>query len=217
MGTVIDTNATLANAGFATASRTGNFRINGQTITMDNTTTLNSLIASINGAGADVTATPGRRRRWPARTTASRSSRRPASRIQLGSLGDTSNGLRLLNLADAAITGYTASNTNSGMGADAGALNTSITINGVTTAINQADGGFSSAQNAQFIAQTRSTTRPTTRSRRRPSQTADHADPEDDRLPADDRHHRRRRRDRPRRRPPPRTAPTGWSAPPASG
>ena len=76
----------------------------------------------------------------------------PGQSLQLGSLGDTANGLRLMNLADAPVSGYTASNTNSGVAASAGALNTSITINGVTTAINQGNGAFDSAQNAQFIA-----------------------------------------------------------------
>jgi flagellar hook-associated protein 2 len=151
LGAPIDTNATLASAGFRYTVSTGTVSINGQTITTDGTTTLNSLLASINGAGSGVTATlvpdaDGRPNNRVQIVT------NPGQALQLGALSDTSNVLRLLNLSDAAITGYTAANTNSGVAADAGALNTSITINGVTTVVNQANGAFTSADNAQFIA-----------------------------------------------------------------
>jgi flagellar hook-associated protein 2 len=152
MGTVIDKNATLANAGFRYSVTTGNFRINGQSITVDNTTTLDSLVTSINGSGAGVTASlvadaDGRAENRVQIVSS------PGQSLQLGSLSDTSNALRLLNLSDAVVSGYTAASTNSGMAASAGALNTSITINGVTTTINQGNAGFSDVQNAQFIAQ----------------------------------------------------------------
>ena len=152
MGTVANASATLATAGLRYSVTVGNFRINGQSITVDTTTTLNSLVGAINGSGAGVTASlvPDADGRADNRVQIVSA---PGQSLALGSLGDTSNGLRLLNLSDAAITGYTASNTNSGVAADAGALNTSITINGVTTSINQADGGFTGAQNAAFIAQ----------------------------------------------------------------
>jgi flagellar hook-associated protein 2 len=152
IGNVIDKNALLADAGFRYSVNQGNFRINGQSIATDGTSTLSSLITSINGAGAGVTASlvadaDGRAENRVQIVSA------PGQAIQLGSLSDTSNTLRLLNLSDAVVGGYTASSTNSGMAASAGALNTSITINGVTTAINQANGGFSDVQNAQYIAQ----------------------------------------------------------------
>ena len=152
MGTVINANATLSTAGFRYSVTQGTFRINNQAITIDGTTTLNSLVGAINGSGANVTASlvadaDGRADNRVQLVSA------PGQAIQLGSLGDTSNGLRVLNLADAVVSGYTASNTNSGVAADAGALATSITINGVTTAINQGNAGFTSEQNAQFIAQ----------------------------------------------------------------
>jgi flagellar hook-associated protein 2 len=152
MGTVVNANAALSSAGLRYSPTNGTFRINGQALTIDATTTLNSLVGAINSSGAGVTASlvadaDGRADNRVQIVSA------PGQSIQLGSLGDTSNGLRLMNLADAAVTGYTASNKNSGMSADAGALNTSITINGVTTAINQANGSFTGAQNATFIAQ----------------------------------------------------------------
>ncbi|MGE3270149.1 MAG: flagellar filament capping protein FliD, partial [Chloroflexota bacterium] len=152
MGNVIDANATLANAGFRYSVTPGTFRINGQSITMDGTTTLTSLVGAINGSGAGVTASlvPDADGRADNRVQIVSA---PGQSLQLGSLSDTANGLRLLNLSDAVVSGYTASSTNSGMAASAGALNTSITINGVTTAINQGNGGFSDIQNAQFIAQ----------------------------------------------------------------
>jgi flagellar hook-associated protein 2 len=151
MGTVIDANATLANAGFRFSVSEGNFRINGQSIVVDGTTTLNSLIGSINGSGAGVTATlvadaDGRANNRVQIIGA------PGQALQMGSLSDTSNALRLLNLTDAPVTGYTAASTNSGVAASAGALATSITINGVTTNINQGNAGFSDVQNATFIA-----------------------------------------------------------------
>jgi flagellar hook-associated protein 2 len=152
IGTVIDANATLASAGFRFSNIQGLFRLNGQSITVDGTTTLNSLMTSINGSGAGVTASlvadaDGRADNRVQLISA------PGQTINLGSLSDTANTLRMLNLSDAAVSGYTASSTNSGMAASAGALNTSMTINGVTTAINQGNAGATSADNAQFIAQ----------------------------------------------------------------
>ncbi|MCC7369088.1 MAG: flagellar filament capping protein FliD [Chloroflexi bacterium] len=152
MGNVIDHAATLANAGFRYSVNTGTFRINGQQITVDNTTTLDSMITAINGSGAGVTASlvadaDGRADNRVQIISA------PGQSLQLGSLSDTANALRLMNLSDAVVSGYTAASTNSGMAASAGALNTSITINGVTTTINQGNAGFSDVQNAQFIAQ----------------------------------------------------------------
>lgn len=152
MGSVIDHAATLANAGFRYSATTGTFRINGQQITVDGTTTLDSMITAINGSGAGVTASlvadaDGRANNRVQIISA------PGQSIQLGSLSDTSNAMRLLNLSDAVVSGYTAASTNSGMAASAGALNTSITINGVTTTINQGNAGFSDVQNAQYIAQ----------------------------------------------------------------
>jgi flagellar hook-associated protein 2 len=151
LATVIDANATLGQAGFRYTSNPGTVTINGATVTTDGTTTLNSLIASINGSGAGVTAAliPDADGRANNRVQIVGS---PGQSLQLGALSDTSNVLRLLNLSDAAVTGNTAASTNSGGAASAGALNTSITINGVTTAINQGNGAFDSAQNAQFIA-----------------------------------------------------------------
>lgn len=161
MGQVVNAGVPLANAGFRVAPITekdGNpatFTINGHTITIDNTTTLddgsaNSVIAKINSAGAGVTASlvadaDGR----PANRIQIVSD--PGQTIQLGSLGDTSNLLRVLNLADATVEGYTAASVTGGAVA-AGALNTSITINGVTTVINQTDTSYTAAQNAAFIA-----------------------------------------------------------------
>jgi flagellar hook-associated protein 2 len=151
MGSVVNSSATLANAGFRYSVATGTVSINGQTITTDNTTTLDSLITSINGAGAGVTASLVADADGRANNRVQIVSN-PGQSIQLGALADTSSTLRLLNLSDAPIVGYTAANTNSGVGASAGALNTSITINGVTTTITQGNAGFDSAQNAQFIA-----------------------------------------------------------------
>ena len=152
IGNVIDKNALLGSAGFRYSVNTGNFRINGVSLTIDNTTTLSSMVTAINGSGAGVTASlvadaDGRAENRVQLISA------PGQTIQLGSLSDTSNGLRLLNLADAVVGGYTAASTNSGMSASAGALNTSITIGGVTTTINQGNAGFTDVQNAQFIAQ----------------------------------------------------------------
>jgi flagellar hook-associated protein 2 len=151
MGGVIDANATLANAGFRYSVNQGVFQINSQTITVDGTTTLNSMISAINSSGANVTASlvPDADGRADNRVQIISA---PGQSIQLGALGDTANGLRLMNLADAPVTGYTASSTNSGAAASAGALNTSITINGVTTTINQGNAGNTDVQNAQFIA-----------------------------------------------------------------
>lgn len=153
LGNVIDANATLATAGFRYSVTQGTFRINGKAITVDGTTTLNSLVASINSTpGIGVTATL-------VADADGRANNRvqlvadPGGSIQLGSIGDTSNALRLLNLSDAVVTAATAASTNSGIPAAAGALATSVTINGEVTAINQADGTYTAAQNAAFIAQ----------------------------------------------------------------
>jgi flagellar hook-associated protein 2 len=161
LGQTVDRTAMLANAGLNTIPVTtsnGNpatFSINGKTISVDATTTLddgtaNSLISKINAAGAGVTASliadpDGRANNRVQLVSA------PGQTIQLGSLGDTSNILRALDLADATVQGNTAASVTSGAAA-AGALNTSITINGVTTAINQTDGSFTAQQNAAFIA-----------------------------------------------------------------
>lgn len=152
IGNVINKNATLGTAGFRYSLNQGNFRINGQSMVVDGTTTLDSLVTTINGSGAGVTASlvadaDGRAENRVQIISA------PGQSIQLGSLSDTSNALRLMNLSDAVVSGYTAASANSGMAASAGALNTSITINGVTTTINQGNGGFSDTQNADFIAQ----------------------------------------------------------------
>ncbi|MCC6174438.1 MAG: flagellar filament capping protein FliD [Chloroflexi bacterium] len=151
LGSVVDPNAPLGSAGFRYALTTGTFSINGKSMTVNDTTTLNDVITAINGSGAGVTATlvpdadgrPNNRVQLLAN---------PGQGLQLGSLADTSNVLRLLNLSDAVISGYTAATTNSGASAVAGALNTSVTINGVTTAISQSNAGFDASQNAQFIA-----------------------------------------------------------------
>ena len=146
IGRPIDATATLANAGFKYVPVNGTFSINGQTITTTGATTLNSLLADVNGAGAGVTASltaDGNRVQLVSA---------PGQAIQLGALGDTSNALRLMNLSDAVIQGDSKSSTNSGVAASAGTLGTSVTINGVTTAITQTDGAFTSQQNAQFIA-----------------------------------------------------------------
>ena len=161
LGSVVNSSATLANAGFRYSVTTGTVSVNGQTITTDNTTTLNSLVASINGAGAGVNATLVADADGRANNRVQIVSD-PGQSLQLGALSDTSNMLRLMNLSDAPITGYTAANTNSGVAASAGALNTSVTINGVTTTINQGNAGFSSAQNATFIADAINTTTNTT-------------------------------------------------------
>jgi len=119
LGTVVNAGATLANAGFRYSVTTGTVSINGQTITTDNTTTLNSLVASINGAGAGVTASLVADADGRANNRVQIVSN-PGQSLQLGALSDTSNMLRLLNLSDAPITGYTAANTNSGVAASAG-------------------------------------------------------------------------------------------------
>lgn len=152
MGNVINKTATLATAGFRYSVTPGNFRINGQSLTIDGTTTLDSLVTAINGSAAGVTASLVADADGRAENRIQLIST-PGQTIQLGSLSDTSNGLRLLNLSDAVVSGYTAATTNSGMAASAGALNTSVTIGGVTTTINQGNAGFTDVQNAAFIAQ----------------------------------------------------------------
>ena len=179
IGTAIDPTKTLTEAGFRYAVNYGTFRINGQAITVDETTTLNDLVSDIDAIEvltatlvADADGRPSNRLQIVAD---------PGHSIQLGSLSDTSNALRLLNLSDAVINGNTVvSSTNlgvtnvgvsldksrlttaiagqtaatvTGSAASAGALSTAVTINGVTTAIDQTDGNFTSAQNATFIAQ----------------------------------------------------------------
>ena len=150
LGNVIDANATLSTAGFRYAVNQGTVTINGQQLTIDGTTTLNSLVSAIDGlAGVQASLVPDADGRAGNRVQITTD---PGVSLQLGALGDTSNALRLLNISDAPVTGYTAANTNSGVAASAGALNTSVTINGITTTINQSNGAFDSAQNAQFIA-----------------------------------------------------------------
>lgn len=161
IGQVVNRTATLANAGFRITPVTtkegspATFKINGVTISVDDTTTLddgtaNSLLSKINAAGAGVTASliadaDGRANNRVQLVSAAGQS------IQAGSLADTSNLLRVLGLADATVQGNTAATVTSGVAA-AGALNTSITINDVATTINQANGAFTAAQNAAFIA-----------------------------------------------------------------
>lgn len=162
MGQVINRTATLANAGFRLAPIVANssggaatFTLNGTTISVDGNTTLddgtaNSLLQKINTSGAGVTAslvadTDGRAQNRIQIVSAA------GQPLQIGALSDTSNVLRLLNLADASTEAYTAASVTSAT-ASAGAINTSITINGVTTAINQGNAGFDAIQNAQAIA-----------------------------------------------------------------
>ncbi|MFN0073316.1 MAG: flagellar filament capping protein FliD [Chloroflexota bacterium] len=162
MGQVINRTSTLASAGFritpVVANSTGGaatFTINGSTMTVNGSTTLDdgtadSLIQKINTSGAGVTASlvadiDGRAQNRMQIVGAA------GQQLQLGALSDTSNMLRLLNLADATAQAYTAANVTSGAVAS-GALNTSITINGVTTNINQNNGGFDAIQNAQAVA-----------------------------------------------------------------
>jgi flagellar hook-associated protein 2 len=171
LGNPINRTATLGNAGFRivpTTDSSGNpatFSINGKTISVDNATTLddgtaNSVIAKINAAGANVTASL-------IADSDGRANNRlqlisdPGKTIQLGGLGDTSNLLRVLNVADAVVQGNTAVSVTSGA-ASAGALSTSITINGVTTAISQGNAAFTAADNAAFIANAINTTTNTT-------------------------------------------------------
>ncbi|MCC7105459.1 MAG: flagellar filament capping protein FliD, partial [Chloroflexi bacterium] len=161
IGRAIDRAATLANAGFRITPVTtvndnpASFSINGSSVSVDATTTLDdgtasSLISKINAAGAGVTASlvtdaDGRASNRVQLVSSA------GQAIQVGSLGDTSNLLRVLGLTDATVQGYTAATVTSG-GVAAGALNTSITVNGVTTSIVQNNAGFSAAQNAAFIA-----------------------------------------------------------------
>jgi flagellar hook-associated protein 2 len=161
LGNVINRTATLGNAGFRilpitdSSGNPATFSINGKTISVDNTTTLddgtaNSVIAKINAAGANVTASLIADADGRANNRLQLVSD-PGKPIQLGGLGDTSNILRVLNVADAVVQGNTAASVTSNA-ANAGALSTSITINGVTTAVNQGNAAFSAADNAAFIA-----------------------------------------------------------------
>ncbi len=161
LGLTIDRTSTLANAGFGitpVTEKAGNpasFTVNGVAISIDNTTTLddgtaNSVIAKINAAGAGVTATliadaDGRANNRIQLVSS------PGQIVQVGSSADTSNLLGVLGLTNTASQGYTAATT-TGSAAAAGALSGNILINGVTTLIDQADGGFSAEQNAAFIA-----------------------------------------------------------------
>lgn len=162
IGTPIDPNVTLGTAGFrltpvtsTTSGAPATFSLNGQTVEVDDNTTLDdgtshSLLSKINASAAGVTA-----------SLVADAAGRPKNRIQIvggagqalqvGALGDTSNMLRLLSLNDATVEGYTASHVTSSS-VTGGALSTTITINGVNTTINQTDNGFSSSQNAAFIA-----------------------------------------------------------------
>ena len=132
----------LAPIVMTSAGSPATFSINGVSINVDSNTTVddgtaNSLIQKINASAAGVTASliadaDGRaQNRIQIISGAGKT-------LQIGSIGDTSNVLRLLSLADASITGYTASTVTSGM-VSRGILSTSVTINGVTTAISQPD------------------------------------------------------------------------------
>lgn len=160
LGQVVDRTAPLASAGFRSAPITevdgqpARFTINGTSIEIDASTTLddgspNSVIARINAAGAGVTASL-------VADADGRTNNRiqlvsdPGRAIAVGSLGDTTDLLRVLGLADAVPEGYTAARVVSGQVA-AGALDTSLTVNGTLIPIVQTDPGFTAAQNAAAI------------------------------------------------------------------
>ena len=180
LGKPIDPNATLANAGFRYAVNYGTFRINGEAITVDETTTLADLVTdidAIDGLTATLVADADGRPNNRVKIVAD-----PGHAIQLGSLSDTSNALRLLNLSDAVIAGDTVQSstglgtTNVGVslgsarlvtpiaglsaatvtGAPiaAGLLGpTDITVNGFTTTVEQTNPAATEAENGQLIAQ----------------------------------------------------------------
>jgi flagellar hook-associated protein 2 len=160
IGRAVDSLVPLASAGFRSAPVTmvngqpATFSINGTAISIDSSTTLddgtaNSVIAKINAAGAGVTASliadaDGRAGNRVQLVSA------PGQGIAVGSLGDTSDLLQALNLSNAVAEGVTAARVTGGAVA-AGALNTSITVNGVTIPIVQSNGSFTAAQNAAAI------------------------------------------------------------------
>jgi len=97
LGTAIDPTQTLANAGFATTPTVGTFTINGKSINVSSTDTLNSVIGSINSSGAGVTASLvndayGRANVLQVKSNTS------GQVVQLGSAGDTSNFLSAMGL-----------------------------------------------------------------------------------------------------------------------
>jgi flagellar hook-associated protein 2 len=161
IGNVVNKDNALVSGGFRLAPVTtvdgapASFTINGKQIQVDADTTLdggtaNSLIAKINAAGAGVTAS----------LVADASGRAgnaiqlvagPGQTVQVGAIGDTSNVLSVLNLTDATVQGNSSANVTSGAAA-AGALSTSITINGIQTTIEQSNAAFSATENATFIA-----------------------------------------------------------------
>jgi flagellar hook-associated protein 2 len=155
IGQAINRSAPLASAGFRVAPITtvnGNpatFSINGRVISIDITTTLDDVITRINSSGAGVTASlvadaSGRANNAVQLISA------PGQAIQLGSGADTSNLLSVLNLTGAASQPNTVASVQSGQAAR-GTLSTAITINGVTTVINQTSSSFKEKDNAAFI------------------------------------------------------------------
>ena len=155
LGQAINRSTPLAGAGFRIAPITtvnGNpatFSINGRVISIDATTTLDGVITRINSSGAGVTASlvadaTGRASNAVQLVSA------PGVALQLGSGADTSNLLSVLNLSGAAATSNTVANVQSGLAAR-GTVSTAITINGVTTAINQTNSSFKEKDNAAFI------------------------------------------------------------------
>src|SRR6266545_3109712 len=155
MGQAINRTAPLASAGFRVAPVTtvnGNpatFSINGRVITIDATSTLDGVVSMINGSGAGVTASlvadsSGRANNAVQIISA------PGTALQLGSGADTSNLLSVLNLTGATAAPNTVAAVQSGLCAR-GTLSTAITINGVTTVINQTNSSFKEKDNAAAI------------------------------------------------------------------
>lgn len=160
IGQVIDPTVALTAAGFRIDPITENggapasFSINGVSIQIDSSTTLDdgtasSVIARINAAGAGVTASLIPDRAGRANNLVQLVSD-PGETIQVGSLGDSSNLLKVLHVTDASVEGNTAATVTSGVVA-AGALSTSIVVGGVTVTVDQNDASFTAAQNAGFI------------------------------------------------------------------
>ena len=140
MGTSIDPNATLANAGFRYSVNAG--QLPDQRPVDHRRRHHHPQLADRRDQRLRRRRhrQPGRRRRRPRRTTGSRSSRAP------GPVDPARLARATLQRAAAAeprrtppSPADTAASTNSGMAASAGALNTSITINGVTTDISQGE------------------------------------------------------------------------------
>lgn len=151
----INLTAPLASAGFGTAVTTGTFTINGKTITLTSSSVLddpgdpsNSIVNLINASGASVTA-----------SVVNDSYGRPneiqivsnsGTAIQLGNNSDTSNFLSAVGLSGGAIVGNTAS-TVTGIPVSAGTIAATITVDGKAVNINQANAGYTGAQNAAYI------------------------------------------------------------------